>query len=268
METETPRPESPADAHGTRDRSLLVANVLSAVTALIGLVQALRADPWWPVWILVGVVALGGLMAYRLRQRRWRPAAVSFVVLLLLVGGGTLLALTRAGERPGNGTPAAHGATSAAPAPDGPTSGTPPATAASSPAADATGPGTEAAATFFSDVVQLEKDTGVDLDDRRAVRRYEHDAAVDLYLEWGQMLYSSARHSAMYDDSNEGPEEGAAARCRTYREAKRDTFTNRYVGGGNQQFCFTTSAGRPAWVQVVNTEDDGGMLLKVTVWES
>lgn len=277
VENDTPRPGDGTAPDRMRDRPMLVANLLTAATALIGLVQALRADPWWPVWLLVGVLALGGLMAYRLRQRRWRAAAVSLVVLLLLAGGGALLALTRPDDRPRNGTPAAVGATSAVPSPDLPTTGAPTSTgpAPTSAVTTPTGPADDAAGTptagagpaFFSDVVQLDKKTGVDLDDRKAVRRYAQDATVDLYLDWGYILYSSARHSAMYDDSYQGPEEGADARCRTYREAKRDTFPHKYIGGGNQQYCFTTSEGRPGWVQAVNTVGDGGLILKVTVWE-
>ncbi|MGN9774875.1 hypothetical protein ACTMS0_03720 [Micromonospora sp. H33] len=280
MDNDTPGTGEPVGQERLGNRSMLMGNLLTVAAGLISVVQALRADSWWPLWVTAGGLTLAGVLAYRLRQRRWRAAAVSLAVLLLLGGGGVLLAVIRPDDRPPSGTPAAVGATGVAPSSGSPAAGAPTSgaatpggptsagTAPTSPAVDMSGTPTAAAAgTVFSDVVQLDKKTGVDLDDGRAVRRYAQDATVDLYLDWGYILYSSARHSAMYDDSNAGPEEGADARCRTYREAKRDTFAHKYIGGGNQQYCFTTSEGRHAWVQAVNTVGDGGLILKVTVWK-
>ncbi|NJP34207.1 hypothetical protein [Micromonospora thermarum] len=284
MENDTPGTGEPAPQERLRDRSMLMGNLLTVAAGLISVVQALRADSWWPLWVAAGGLTLAGVLAYRLRQRRWRAAAVSLAALLLLGGGGVLLAVTRPEDRQ-SGTPAAVGATGVAPPSDAPATGAVPSsgaptsgapvpggptsagTAPTNPAVDVSGtPAATAAGTVFSDVVQLDKKTGVDLDGGRAVRRYAQDATVDLYLDWGYILYSSARHSAMYDDSYQGPEEGADARCRTYREAERDTFPHKYIGGGNQQYCFTTSEGHPGWVQAVNTVGDGGLILKVTVW--
>ncbi|WFE63333.1 hypothetical protein [Micromonospora sp. WMMD714] len=256
------------------DRSSLVANLITAAAGLVGLVQVLRADPWWPLWVLAAALALIGLLAYRLRQRRWLAASVSLGLLLLLGGGGVLLAGTRPDDRtattgPTTAAPAAGPATPApttsAPPPTGPT---PTAPAPTSPAAtdpDSSGPAAPATV-LFSDVVQLGKKTGVELDRGRAERRNTQDADVDVYLDWGYILYSSARHSAMYDDSNKGPEQDADARCRDYREAGQQSFAHHYIGGGNQQYCFTTSEGHPGWLQAVNTLEDGGLLIKVTVW--
>ena len=139
---------------------------------------------------------------------------------------------------------ATAGPTTAAPA-AGPTATAPAATAPAA-TAPAAGPGPAAPATvLFSDVVQLGKKTGVELDRGRAERRNTQDADVDVYLDWGYILYSSARHSAMYDDSNKGPEQDADARCRDYRESGQQSFAHHYIGGGNQQYCFTTSEGHP-----------------------
>ncbi|MEU7979079.1 hypothetical protein AB0B63_11185 [Micromonospora sp. NPDC049081] len=241
------------------DRSSLAANLITAAAGLVGLVQVLRADPWWPLWVLTAALALIGLLAYRLRQRRWLAASVSLGLLLVLAGGGVLLAVTRPDHRA-----ATAGSTTAAPA-AGPTTTTPTTTAPAAATPAATAPASPATV-LFSDVVQLGKKTGVELDRGRAERRNTQDADVDVYLDWGYILYSSARHSAMYDDSNKGPEQDADARCRDYREAGQQSFAHHYIGGGNQQYCFTTSEGHPGWLQAVNTLDDGGLIIKVTVW--
>ncbi|MFI7552133.1 hypothetical protein ACN26Z_03330 [Verrucosispora sp. WMMD703] len=268
MEHETsdgPTGRSPEAPARSRDLASLTADIFTAAAGFVGVVQALRAGPLWALWVALGTLALAGLLAYRLRQRRWRAAAVSLTVLLLLGGGGALLALTGGGVEQPADTPAG-----AAPDDVSPT------TASRSPSSDPTsGPRTgdsaepvvdDAGTVVFSDVVQLDKQTGVDLDDGRAERRYVQDATVDLYLDWGYVLYGSARHSQLHDDSNAGPEQGARDRCRTYRVAGRDGATSTYIGGGNQQKCFTTSQGRPGWVQAVNSVGNGGLLLKVTVW--
>jgi hypothetical protein len=119
---------------------------------------------------------------------------------------------------------------------------------------------------IFDDVVTLDEKTGVDLDSGQGKRLYKQTADADLYLDWGYILYTSARHSATYDDSYNGPQEGAYGRCRTYRLAGKETAKSRFIGGGSQQYCFTTSAGNPAWVQAINQVNDGGLLVKVAVW--
>ncbi|MEV4845179.1 hypothetical protein AB0K20_18445 [Micromonospora matsumotoense] len=256
------------------DRSSLVANLVTAAAGFVSLVQVLRADPWWPLWGLITALALVGLLAYRLRQRRWLAASVSLGLLLLLGGGGVLLAVTRPDHRaasagPTTAAPAAGttatAPTTSAPPPTGPAPTGPAATAPAATGPAATGPAAPATV-LFSDVVQLGKKTGVELDRGRAERRNTQDADVDVYLDWGYILYSSARHSAMYDDSNKGPEQDADARCRDYRESGQQSFAHHYIGGGNQQYCFTTSEGHPGWLQAVNTLDDGGLIIKVTVW--
>ncbi|SCG70398.1 hypothetical protein [Micromonospora rifamycinica] len=247
------------------DHSSLVANLVTAAAGFVSLVQVLRADPWWPLWVLTAALALVGLLAYRLRQRRWLAASVSLGLLLLLGGAGVLLAVTRPDHRTATAGPTSTaptaGPTTAAPA-AGPTA---PASTTSAPTSSAPTP-TGPATVLFSDVVQLGKKTGVELDRGRAERRNTQDADVDVYLDWGYILYSSARHSAMYDDSNKGPERDADARCRDYRESGQQSFAHHYIGGGNQQYCFTTSEGHPGWLQAVNTLDDGGLIIKVTVW--
>ena len=262
------RDEPRARRGGAGDRSALIANLFTAVAGLVGLVQALRDDPLWPLWLLAASVAIAGLVAYRLRQRRWRAAAASLTVLLLLGGGTGLLALYGRDDPPdravsGDGSPSAvPAATSPTPGDPTPSSPTPSSPAPSSPAPSTGAP----VSTVFSDVVQLDKRTGVDLDGGRAEIKYAQDAVVDLYLDWGYMLYGSARHSTLYDDSNAGPEQGAQERCRVYREAARESQVNTYIGGGNQQYCFTTSEGNPGWLQAINTVGDGGLIVKVTVW--
>ncbi|GIE36840.1 hypothetical protein Ait01nite_098850 [Actinoplanes italicus] len=139
-------------------------------------------------------------------------------------------------------------------------------------AAASTGTGREEGAAsddppvIFDDVVTLDSKTGVDLDGGTSKKLYKQTADADLYLDWGYILYTSARHSATYDDSYAGPQEGAYARCRTHRLASKDTAKHRFIGGGNQQYCFTTSSGHPGWVQSVNQIDDGGLLVKAVVW--
>ncbi|MGB2570423.1 hypothetical protein ACPFP2_18510 [Micromonospora citrea] len=267
------RPPAPAAPALLGDRSSVATNVISAVTGLMTMVQLLRTDALWLFWIALGALVLVGLIAYQVRKRNWRAVGVSLVVLLVLGAVGGLLAVSRQPGRQPAGVakptaPQAGVPSSGAPA-SAPASGAPPAggpTAGGSEAAGAPS-ATAAAPIVFSDVVQLDKKTGVDLDGRRADRRSTQDATVDLYLDWGYVLYSSVRHSALYDDSNQGPEQGADARCRTYREDDRQSFAHHYVGGGNQQYCFTTSEGRPGWVQAVNSVGDGGLIVKVTVWE-
>jgi hypothetical protein len=119
---------------------------------------------------------------------------------------------------------------------------------------------------IFDDVVTLDSKTGVDLDGGQGKKLYKQTADADLYLDSGYILYTSARHSATYDDSYNGPQDGAYGRCQTYRLAAKQTEKSRFIGGGNQQYCFTTSAGNPAWVQAINQVDDGGLLVKVAVW--
>ncbi|WP_088976897.1 hypothetical protein [Micromonospora coxensis] len=257
------RPRDPAAPGLLGDRSSVATNVISAVTGLMTMVQLLRTDSLWLFWIGLGALVLVGVTVYQVRKRNWRAVLVSLVVLLVLGAVGGLLAVSRHPGRPPVGV-----AASTAPQTGGPSSGA----SASAPAAgssETSGAPSAAAARpiVFSDVVQLDKKTGVDLDGRRAERRASQDAVVDLYLDWGYILYSSVRHSALYDDSNQGPEQGADARCRTYREDDRQSFAHHYVGGGNQQFCFTTSEGRPGWAQAVNSVGDGGLIVKVTVWE-
>ncbi|MCP3787491.1 hypothetical protein NLX85_29415 [Micromonospora sp. A3M-1-15] len=244
--------EAPAPANRLKEHSGVAANLFSAVTGLVALVQAVRSDP---LWIVLGLVALAALMAYQLWRRRWRTAGLAAVALLVLGVAGWALDQDRS-------DPAPAAATTTTPA--GPTTATT-TPAASTGAPDGSPAAGGAAAVFFSDVVRLDKKTGVDVDGGRPVRRYAQDATVDLYLDWGYILYSSARHSAMYDDTYAGPEEGAAGRCATYREARRTSAPHHYVGGG-QQYCFTTSEGHPGWLQVVNQAGDGGALVKVTVW--
>jgi hypothetical protein len=122
-------------------------------------------------------------------------------------------------------------------------------------------------ATIFNDVVTIDKKTGVDVDGGIAKKLYRQDAVADLYLDWGYILYSSVRNSAIYDDSAAGDEAGAHARCRTYRLDGTKSVPHTYVGG-NAQYCFTTSDGHPAWVQPVNEIGDGGLAAKVVVWKN
>ncbi|WP_167544559.1 hypothetical protein [Micromonospora chersina] len=248
--------EAPAPATRLKEHSGVAANLVSAVAGLVALVQAVRSDP---LWIVLGLVALAALAAYQLWRRRWRTAGLAAVALLVLGVAGWALNQDRRDAAPAAATTTPTGPTTAPAAPD-PTAATTPAGATGA-AASAGG----AAPVVFSDVVQLDKKTGVDVDGGRPVKRYAQDATVDLYLDWGYILYSSARHSAMYDDTSAGPEEGAQARCATYREGRRTSAPHHYVGGG-QQYCFTTSEGRPGWLQVVNQAGEGGALVKVTVW--
>ncbi|MFI6333086.1 hypothetical protein ACIBBG_32930 [Micromonospora chersina] len=258
--------EAPAPATRLKEHSGVAANLVSAVAGLVALVQAVRSDP---LWIVLGLVALAALVAYQLWRRHWRTAGLAAVALLVLGVAGWALHQDRGDPAPAAATTTSPTGTTTAPAAPGPTAATTPAgstSAAASTGAPDGGPTTGgAAAVVFSDVVQLDKKTGVDVDGGRPVKRYAQDATVDLFLDWGYILYSSARHSAMYDDTYAGPEEGAAARCATYREGRRTSAPHHYVGSG-QQYCFTTSEGRPGWLQVVNQAGEGGALVKVTVW--
>lgn len=258
--------EAPAPATRLKEHSGVAANLVSAVAGLVALVQAVRSDP---LWIVLGLVALAALVAYQLWRRRWRNAGLAAVALLVLGVAGWALDQDRHDPAPAAATTTTPTGTTTAPAAPGTTAAT--TRAASTGAAGSTGAPDDsptaggAATVVFSDVVQLDKKTGVDVDGGRPVKRYAQDATVDLYLDWGYILYSSARHSAMYDDTYAGPEEGAGARCATYREARRTSAPHHYVGSG-QQYCFTTSEGHPGWLQVVNQAGDGGALVKVTVW--
>ncbi|MEU9824984.1 hypothetical protein [Micromonospora chersina] len=252
--------EAPAPATRLKEHSGVAANLFSAVAGLVALVQAVRSDP---LWIVLGLVALAALTAYKLWRRRWRTAGLAAVALLVLGVAGWALNQDRRDPAPAAATTTPPSGPTTAPAAPGPTAATTP--AASTGALDGSPTAGGAATVVFSDVVQLDKKTGVDVDGGRPVKRYAQDATVDLYLDWGYILYSSARHSAMYDDTYAGPEEGAAARCATYREARRTSAPHHYVGSG-QQYCFTTSEGHPGWLQVVNQAGDGGALVKVTVW--
>jgi hypothetical protein len=57
-------------------------------------------------------------------------------------------------------------------------------------------------------------------------------------------------------------------RCQTYRQADKTSAPHYYIGGGNQQYCFTTSDGHPGWMQAVNEVGDGGLILKVDIWQN
>ncbi|MET7965786.1 hypothetical protein [Micromonospora sp. NPDC005305] len=254
--------EAPAPATRLTEHSGVAANVVSAVAGLVALVQAIRSDP---LWIVLGLVALAALVAYQVWRRRWRTAGLATVALLVLGAAGWGLHQDRRDATPTAATTTPVGTTTTLPAP-ATTAAATPAGPTGAPSGSTPGRGTGAsAAVIFSDVVQLDQKTGVDVDEGRAVKRYAQDATVDLYLDWGYILYSSARHSALYDDTYAGPEEGAAARCATYREARRTSAPHHYVGSG-QQFCFTTSNGHPGWLQVVNQAGDGGAVIKLTVW--
>ncbi|MEU1689461.1 hypothetical protein [Micromonospora sp. NPDC005707] len=255
--------EAPAPAARLKEHSGVAANVVSAVAGLVALVQAIRSDP---LWIVLGLVALAALVAYQGWRRRWRAAGLAAVALLVLGVAGWGLHQDGREATPAAGPTTPAGTTTTLPAPATTAAATP----AGAPNGSTPGGGTGApagtpAAVVFSDVVQLDQKTGVDVDEGRAVKRYAQDATVDLYLDWGYILYSSARHSALYDDTYAGPEEGADARCATYREARRTSAPHHYVGSG-QQFCFTTSDGHPGWLQVVNQAGDGGAVIKLTVW--
>lgn len=143
-----------------------------------------------------------------------------------------------------------------------------PAATTTEPAPEATQAPAPAAAAVFDDVVTLDQKTGVELDHGAAKKLYKQDGSADLYLDWGFILYSSARHSALYDDGGAGDETGARDRCATYRLAGKQTTAHQYIGGGNQQYCFTTSDGHPGWFQVINTLDTGGLIVKAVVWAS
>jgi hypothetical protein len=245
-----------------RDRSShhfgLAANLITIVLGMVSLFQALRSNP---LWILLGVVALGALVVYWFRRRRWTFTAIGLAVLVAFGSGGWLLAYTNGDKGQLGGAPPAssgsiHPRAAASTGPTEPTGGNPP-------------DGTDAAAPLiFSDVVQLDKDTGVDLDGGRADKLYQQDAKADLYLAWGYILYSSARHSAMYNDSSEGSETGVYGRCQTYRRPDKESAAHEYIGGGSQQYCFTTSDGHPGWLQAINAVGDGGLILKVDVWQN
>jgi hypothetical protein len=93
-------------------------------------------------------------------------------------------------------------------------------------------------------------------------------AGVDLYLDWGYILYSNVLHSDMYDDTYQGSETGAYGRCANYRQLGQQTFEHKYIGAG-MQFCITTSDGYPGWVQINSEpiEKPGSAILKVVVWK-
>jgi hypothetical protein len=116
--------------------------------------------------------------------------------------------------------------------------------------------------------VDLDMRTGVDLDGGSA--RYpltQGASGVDLYLDWGYILYSSVLHSEMYDDTSQGDAAGAYNRCASYRQLGRTTFPHKYVGAGTQ-LCITTSDGLPGWVQVhsIPVDKPGSAILRVVIW--
>lgn len=108
----SPRPDrhrrhsARSQSHSTRsdDRfgshAGLIANLITIGLGVISLVQALRSDP---AWIFLGVAALVGLMGYWLKRRRWIPALVGLVILVVFGAGGWRLARTH------TGTPSASG---------------------------------------------------------------------------------------------------------------------------------------------------------------
>lgn len=116
--------------------------------------------------------------------------------------------------------------------------------------------------------VNLDKYTGVDLDGGRVRYPLRQGAqGVDLYLDWGYILYSSVLHSEMYDDTDQGDQAGAHDRCARYRQLNRTTLSHQYIGAGTQ-LCIVTSEGNQGWVQVNSAplDNPGGVILKVVIW--
>lgn len=141
-----------------------------------------------------------------------------------------------------------------------------------------TGPDANAAATspspsdppvLLKQQVDLDRYTAVDVDNGHIRYPLKQGAAgVDLYLDWGYILYSSVLHSDMYDDTHQGGETGAYDRCANYRQLGQRTSEHEYIGAG-MQFCITTSDGYPGWIQInsIPIEKPGGAILKVIVWQ-
>jgi hypothetical protein len=117
--------------------------------------------------------------------------------------------------------------------------------------------------------VNLDRYTGVDVDSRRARSPLKQGAAgVDLYLDWGYILYSSVLHSDMYDDTYQGGRAGVYDRCASYHQLGREAFAHKYIVAG-MQLCITTSDGYPGWIQINSEPLDrpGSAILKVVVWK-
>lgn len=121
----------------------------------------------------------------------------------------------------------------------------------------------------FADVVTLTAATGFDLDGGAAVKFETRETAVDLFLGDYDELTSSTRNSGLINDSYRGDEPGAYERCRTYRRTGRATLAkDRMLTDYQQQYCFTTSDGRPAWLRTAGASSDGGVIVKAVVWAS
>jgi hypothetical protein len=122
---------------------------------------------------------------------------------------------------------------------------------------------------LLEEQVNLDRYTGVDVDNGHLRQPLRQAAAgVDLYLDWGYILYSSVRYSDMYDDTYQGGRTEAYDRCANYRQLDQKTFVHKYVVAG-MQLCLTTSEGYPGWVQIRSTPVDsaGGAILEVVVWK-
>ncbi|GIE85244.1 hypothetical protein SAMN06264365_102183 [Actinoplanes regularis] len=210
--------------------------------------------------------ATGPGTSSRQGRRMSMIVAVSTVLGTVFTAGAFVVGLP--GFKADDDKPVQHGA-----APLNATS-TPPAEAGaatpgtgSSPAGSANTSGAKPVP-IFDDVVTIDQNAGVDLDTGRSKKHYQQNADTDLYLGIYHDLYTSARNWTAYDDTNAGTEEGAYARCRDYRLTGRPTVRERYVSvGGNSQYCFTTSAGHPAWVASINQVGDQSQLVKVAVWD-
>jgi hypothetical protein len=86
---------SPSDRLG--DHAVLAANLITIVLGVVSLVQAFRSDP---LWILLGVIALTGLVVYWFHRRRWAFTVIGLVGLLTFGGGGWLLAYASNNSHP------------------------------------------------------------------------------------------------------------------------------------------------------------------------